>query len=86
MGLEKFFLPQKLEYRCRPTATVTSLKVTLNEGPDQALQGKWLSSRNNAATQRSFPSLKPEKLLINGILAKGGPHDNFWESFNFTNG
>ena len=32
-----------------PTATVTSLKVTWNEGPDQAIQGKRLSSRNYAA-------------------------------------
>ena len=34
---------------CGPIATVTSLKVTWNEDPDQALQGKWLSSRNYAA-------------------------------------
>ena len=34
---------------CGPTATVTSLKVTWNEGPDQAIQGKRLSSRNYAA-------------------------------------
>ena len=32
-----------------PTATVTSLKVTWNEGPDQAIQGKRLSSRIYAA-------------------------------------
>ena len=85
-SLKNCFLPQQLECRCRPTATVTSLKVTWNEGPDQALQGTWLSSKKIAATQRSRPSLKPEKLLIIGILAKGGPHENFLESFNFTNG
>ena len=34
---------------CRPTATVMSLKATWNEGPDQALQGKRLSSSNYAA-------------------------------------
>ena len=34
---------------CRPRATVTSLKNTWIEGPDQALQGKRLSSRNYAA-------------------------------------
>ena len=34
---------------CGPTATVTSLKVTWNEGPDQAFQGKRLNSRNYAA-------------------------------------
>ena len=33
---------------------------------------------------RQFP--KPEKWLIFGILARWGPHDNFLESFNFTNG
>ena len=32
-----------------PTATLTSLKVTWNEGPDQAIQGKQLFSRNYAA-------------------------------------
>ena len=64
---------------------VTSLKITWNEGPDQAPQGKLLSSRNNAATQRSRSSLLPKKLLIFGILAKRGPHDNFLESLNFTN-
>ena len=37
-------------------------------------------------TQRSRPFPKPEKWLIFGILAKGGPHENFLESFNFTNG
>ena len=34
---------------CGPTATVTPRKVTWNEGPDQAIQGKRLSSRNYAA-------------------------------------
>ena len=36
-------------------------------------------------TQRSRPFPKPEKWLIFGILAKGGPHGNVLESFNFTN-
>ena len=49
MGFKNCFLPQQFECRCRPTATGTSLKVTWNEGPDQALQGKQLSSRNYAA-------------------------------------
>ena len=44
MTLKKCFLPQQLECRCGPTATVTSLKVTWNEGLDQALQGKRPSS------------------------------------------
>ena len=49
MGLKKCFLPQQLECRCGPSATATSLNVTWNEGTDQELQGKWLSSRNYAA-------------------------------------
>ena len=49
MGLKKCLLPQQLECRCGPTATLTSPKVTWNEGPDQALQGKRPSSRNYAA-------------------------------------
>ena len=49
MGLKKCFLTQQLECRCGPTATVTSLKVTWNEGTDEALQGKRLNSRNYAA-------------------------------------
>ena len=44
LGLKKCFLQQQLECRCGETATVTSLKVTWNEGSDQALQGKRLSS------------------------------------------
>ena len=47
-GLEKVLFPRQLEYHCGPTAIVTSLKTTWNEGPDQALQGKRLSSRNYA--------------------------------------
>ena len=31
-------------------------------------------------TQRSGPFPKPEKLLIFGIVAKGGPHENFLEA------
>ena len=46
MGLKKCFLPQQLECQCGPTATATPLKVTWNKGPDEALQGKRLSSRN----------------------------------------
>ena len=49
MALKKSFLPQQLEYRFVPKATVTSLKVTWIEGPDQAFQGKRISSRNYAA-------------------------------------
>ena len=46
MGLKKCFLPQQMECRYWPRATVTSRKVTWNEGPDQARHGKRLSSRN----------------------------------------
>ena len=49
MGLKKCFLPQKVQCRCGPTATVRSLKVTWNEGPDQAPEGKRLSSGHYAA-------------------------------------
>ena len=35
--------------------------------------------------QRSHPFPKAENWLIFGILAKGGPHENFLKSFNFTN-
>ena len=48
-GLKKCFLTQQSECRCGPTATVTSLKNTSIEGPDQALQGKQFSSRIYAA-------------------------------------
>ena len=37
MGLKKWFLPQQLECHCWPKANATSLKVTWNEVPDQAL-------------------------------------------------
>ena len=37
-------------------------------------------------TQSSRPFPKCRKLLSFGILAKGGPHDIFLESFHFTNG
>ena len=40
---------KSLAYAARPTATVTSLKNTWNQGPDQALQEKPLSVRNCAA-------------------------------------
>ena len=43
-GLKKSFLPQQLECRFGPTATVTSMKSTWNEGPDHALRRKRLSS------------------------------------------
>ena len=49
MGLKKSFLPQQLEYRFVPKATVTSLKITWIEGPDQAFQGKRISSKSYAA-------------------------------------
>ena len=35
-------------------------------------------------TERSRPFPKPENWLIFAILAKGGPHENFLEYFNFT--
>ena len=37
-------------------------------------------------TQRDSTVCKHEKSVILGILAKGGPHENFLESSNFRNG
>ena len=48
-GLEKELSTQQLECRFGPTATVTSLKNTWNEGPDHAPRRKRLSSWNYAA-------------------------------------
>ena len=45
-----------------------------------------LASETMLRTQRSRQFSKPEKSNIFGISPKGGPHDNFLESFNFTNG
>ena len=86
LGMKKCFLPQQLECRCGPTATVTSLKATWIEGFHQAHQGSGLAPETMLRTQRSRPFSKPEKWLIFGILAKWGPHDNFLENFNFTSG
>ena len=44
------------------------------------------ASETMLRTQRSRPFPKPEKSLIFGIPAEGGPHENFLESFSFTNG
>ena len=45
MRSKNLFLTQFLESRCGPTATVTSLKLTLDEGPDQVVLGKRLGGR-----------------------------------------
>ena len=37
-------------------------------------------------TRRNSRFCKHGKSVIFGILAKGGPHENFLESSNFTNG
>ena len=37
-------------------------------------------------TRRNSTFCKDEKSVIFGILAKGGPHENFLESSNFRNG
>ena len=65
---------------------MTSLKVIRNEGPDQAPQGKRLAPETMLRTQRSRLFPNPEKWLFFGILANGGHHEHFLESFNFTNG
>ena len=50
------------------------------------LEENGLAPETMLRTQRSCPFHKPEKSLIFWFLAKGGPHENFLESFNFTNG
>ena len=57
------------------------MKVLINHFKESGLAPKSM-----LRTQRSHQFSKPEKWLTFGILAKGGPHDNFLESFNFTNG
>ena len=82
ISMKKCFLPQQFECRCGPTATVRSLKVTCNEGLDQAIQGKRPISRKESGlvlesmlrTQRSRPFPKPEKWLIFDNIAKWGAH------------
>ena len=49
MRSKYLWLMHFLESRCDPTATVTSLKLTWNERPDQAVKGKRLSPRNYSA-------------------------------------
>ena len=78
MGLKKCFLLQQLECRCGPTATVTFLIKHFKKSG--------LAPETMLRTQRSRPFPKPEKWYIFGILAKGAPHENFLERFNFTNG
>ena len=59
MGFKKCFLPQQKECRCGPTATVTSVKLTWNEGSYQALQESGLAPETIYPTQRSHPLPKP---------------------------
>ena len=40
----------------------------------------YLAPETMLRTQRSHPFPKLEKLLIFGILAKGGLHENFWKA------
>ena len=40
-----------------------------------------LAHKTMLRTQRRRPFPKPEKWLNFGILAKGGPHENFYDSF-----
>ena len=48
-ALEKPVFTATFVMPLRPTVTVTSVKVTWNEGPDQALQRKPPCARNYAA-------------------------------------
>ena len=80
IGLKKCFFPQQMECCCGPTATVTSLEVTWNEVPHQALQGSGLAPDTMLHTQRNRPFPKPEKWLIFGYFAKRNPMKIFWKS------
>ena len=53
---------------------MTSLKVTWNEGPDQALQGKenGLAPETMLRTQRSRPFLKSQKKFFFWHFSKEG--------------
>ena len=81
MGFKKIFLPQQLDYPGRATTTVTSLKDTWNEGLIKHFKEKGLVPETMLCTQRSRPFPKLEKWLIFCILAKGGPHENFYDAF-----
>ena len=87
IGLKKCFLPQHLECRFGPTATgdVTEsflgMKILIKHFKESCLAPEICCIRNVAAH-----FLKPKESLIFGFLAKGGPHETFLESFNFTNG
>ena len=81
MGLKKCFSPQHLDCRCGPTATVTSLKDTGMKVLIKHFKERGLAPETMLRTQRSRPFPKPEKWLIFGILAKGGPHENFYDAF-----
>ena len=48
-GLEKVHFTATIGIPLRKNGDCDVQKVTWNEGPDQALQGKQLSSRNDAA-------------------------------------
>ena len=86
IGMKKCFLPQQLECRCGPTATGRSQKVTWMKDLIKHVKESGLAPESMLRTQRCRPFPKFEKWLIFGILAKGGPHENVLESFNFTNG
>ena len=72
MGLKKCFLPQQLECRCGPTATVTSLKVFGMKVLIKHVKERGLALETMLRMQRSRPFPTPEKWLIFGFLAKGG--------------
>ena len=49
IGFKNLFIPQYLQCRWGPTATLTLLKVTWNEDPDQEFEEKRPFARNYAA-------------------------------------
>ena len=86
MVLKNCFLPQQFECRFGPTVTVKTLKLLGMKVLIKHFKESGSATETMLRRQRSRPFPKLEKRLIFGILAKGGPHEIFLESFNNTNG
>ena len=74
-------MPLQANADCDITESFFGLKVLIKHFKENCLAPETM-----LRTQRSRPFPKPEKWLIFGILAKGEPHEKFFESFNVTNG
>ena len=78
IGLKKCFLQQQLECSLGPTAIVTSVKFLGMNVLINHLRESGLAPETMVRTQRSRSFPKPENWHIFGILAMGGPHENFF--------